>query len=129
MSLTAAVVAADTVAAWAEGTVTDLRPYDTALRSILGPALDRLSAVARVVELFPTAAVLALRSWPPILRAASDVVIGRGAWALDARVREARRAIRSGSSGAALRWPGRPRGVRRGDADRIEVDRGCRATS
>lgn len=127
-ALASAVVASDTVAAWADGQIRDLRAYDTAVRSILEPGLGRLSVVADLVDRWPTAAVLAVRFWPPILRAAADVVVGRGPWALDARLADARRIIRSGGCDAAAmssevccsrHWRSGP----------IEEDRGCWATN
>ncbi|HZC31518.1 MAG TPA: geranylgeranyl reductase family protein [Gaiellaceae bacterium] len=116
-ALASAVVAADAVAAWADGTIPDLCPYDTALRAALGPVLDRLYAVARAVELCPTAAVLGVRFCSLMRQAAADVVTGRGVFAIDARLREAQRVIRSS-----------PQGPSRGTAIRTERERACPAT-
>lgn len=98
-ALASALVAADAVSAWAEGRIRDLSRYDLALRSILGPGLRRLSAVAGLAYRCPTAAVLAVRFWPPVLRAATDVVVGRGPWALHVLVPRAHDILRMDDRG------------------------------
>ncbi len=88
-AVASATIAADAVGAWADRSA-DLCAYDTAVRAALAPLHERLDATARVVRLAAPAAVLAVRYWPAVLRAAGDVVVGRGRWGLERRIESAR---------------------------------------
>lgn len=77
------VVAAQTIGAWSDGTIDDLRPYDRRLRLVLGPALGRLHAIARAAEVSITAALLAVRLSQRVRERAVDAIVGRGPFVID----------------------------------------------
>ena len=73
------VAAAQTIGEWADGTIESLRPYDGRLRAALGPALDRLDAIARAAELSITGALIALRFSGRLREQVVDAIAGRRA--------------------------------------------------
>ena len=73
------IVAAQTIGDWAEGSIDDLEDYDRRLRAALGPALDRLDAIARAVELSITGALIAARFSGRLREQAVDAIAGRRA--------------------------------------------------
>jgi len=78
------VVAAQSIEAWGDRRLPDLRPYDARLRSTLGPALARLHWTARAVEAFPGPALFAVRHSRAVRETAMDAIAGRaGAFALE----------------------------------------------
>lgn len=77
------VVAAQTIGAWSDGTIDDLRAYDRRLRLVLGPALGRLDALARAAEVSITAALLAVRLSERVRERAVDAIVGRGPFVID----------------------------------------------
>lgn len=78
-ALYSAHVAAQAIADWCDGAAPDLRVYDGRLRAHLGPTFSRLGGIARVVELSPTAVLLALRISSMAREVAVDAVAGRRA--------------------------------------------------
>ena len=73
------VAAAQTIGEWADGTIESLRPYDGRLRAALGPALDRLDAIARAAELSITGALIAVRFSGRMREQVVDAIAGRRA--------------------------------------------------
>ncbi len=71
------IVAAQTIGDWADGSLTDLSPYDARLRAALGPTLDRLDVIARAAELSVSAAVLGVRLSAQVRERAVDAIAGR----------------------------------------------------
>ncbi len=78
------IVAAQTIEAFGDRRLADLRPYDARLRSTLGPALVRLHWTARVVEVLLAPALFAVRQSRAVRETAVDVIAGRsGVFALE----------------------------------------------
>lgn len=73
------VVAAQAVGNWASGELADLRAYDGRLRAALGPALGRLDAIARIADVSPPTALLAIRLSSWARERAVDAIAGRRA--------------------------------------------------
>lgn len=78
-ALLSGVAAAQAIDDWAAGAIDDVRPYDGRLRAALGPALDRLDAIARAAELSVSAALLGIRFSAYVRERAVDAIAGRRA--------------------------------------------------
>lgn len=78
-ALLSGVAAAQSVGAWADGTISSLRDHDGRLRSVLAPALDRLHLVALAAEASVSAAILGVRLSHFVRDRAIDAISGRAA--------------------------------------------------
>ncbi len=78
------LVAAQSIEAWNDRRLADLRAYDGRLRTVLGPTLGRLYWTARVVEALLGPALFAVRHSQGVRETAVDAIAGRaGVFALD----------------------------------------------
>lgn len=78
------LVAAQSIEAWNDGRLADLRGYDGQLRSVLGPALGRLYWTARAVEALLAPALFFVRHSRAVRETAVDAIAGRaGVFAFD----------------------------------------------
>lgn len=83
-AIASGAAAAQTIGLLASGQLPDLRAHDARLRSTLGPALGRLTLLARVAETSMTLSLLGLRLSVSMREAAVDAIAGRAApFALD----------------------------------------------
>lgn len=76
-AIASGAMAAQTIGHLLMGRISDLRPYDGRLRAGLGPALDRLTMLARLAERSLTLAFLGLHLSASMRETAVDAIAGR----------------------------------------------------
>ncbi len=85
-ALLSGVAAAQVIGDWADGAIGSLQDHDRRLRGVLGPALDRLGAIALVAEGSISVALLGVRLSHTVRERAIDAIAGRSApFAIDGR--------------------------------------------
>lgn len=77
-AIVSGLAAAQAVTDWDGGRIPDLRGYDARLRTLLGPAMRRLTLAADVAEPSLTLAMAAIRLSPWVRATAVDAIAGRG---------------------------------------------------